>query len=310
MTEVAFTVTADDVGERLDVVIARHLDESRSRATARIERGEVTVGGRPAVKSYRVEDEDRIEVAPPPPVPTGADGVAVPPVRYEDEHLLVLSKPAGLVVHPGPGHPSGTLVQALVEAGYALSELADEGRPGIVHRLDRNTSGLLVVAKSDPAYLGLVGALKRRAVSRRYLAVVEGMPEAERGRVDAPIGRDPNDRKRFAVVADGKPAVTHWEVLGSGRVGDVALALARCTLETGRTHQIRVHLSYAGHPVIGDQRYGARRDVAEQLDLRRPFLHAAQLAFDHPITGEPVELSEPLPPHLREVLNRAGIEPG
>ena len=307
--------TPDDAGQRLDVVVAAHLDESRSKASARIERGEVTVNGRSATKSYRVERGDRFEVAPPPPVEAGAAGVPVPPIRYEDEHLLVVSKSAGLVVHPGTGNTAGTLVQALEEAGYELSQLADEGRAGIVHRLDRDTSGLLVVAKSDAAYLGLVSALKRRAVTRRYLALVEGVPDAERGRVDAPIGRDPRDRKRFAAIAGGKRAVTHWEVLGTGRVHEIAgnagrLSLLRCTLETGRTHQIRVHLSYANHPVVADRTYGARRDIAQRLELRRPFLHAAQLAFDHPITGEPVELSEPLPPQLREALTRAGIEPG
>ncbi|HEX9765818.1 MAG TPA: RluA family pseudouridine synthase [Nitriliruptorales bacterium] len=310
-----FEAAAAEVGQRLDVVVATRLDESRSRAAARIDRGEVRINRRAATKSHRIEAGDHVEVASPPIAESGAAGVPVPPIRYEDEHLLVVSKPPGLVVHPGTGNRSGTLVQALQEAGYELSGLADEGRPGIVHRLDRDTSGLLVIAKSDAAYLGLVGAMRRRAVTRRYLAVVEGVPDAVRGRVDAPIARDPRERKRYAVVAGGRPAITHWEVLGAGRLDAIAgnagrVSLLRCELETGRTHQIRVHLSYAGHAVVGDRTYGARRDIAEQLGLSRPFLHAAQLAFDHPVTGEPIEFTEPLPMELREALARAGIEPG
>ncbi|MDP9022095.1 MAG: RluA family pseudouridine synthase, partial [Actinomycetota bacterium] len=207
-----FRAAPEDAGHRLDVALAGWMGEPRSRAAARIERGEVTVDGDIAAKSLRLAGDETVEVAAPPEPPRGAAGVPPPPVRWEDEHLLVVAKPAGLVVHPGTGRTAGTLVQALVAAGYPLARAGGEVRPGIVHRLDRDTSGLLVVAKTDVAYHGLVDALKRREVDRRYLALVEGIESVGSGRVDAPIGRDPRDRKRFAVTAAGRPAVTHWEV--------------------------------------------------------------------------------------------------
>lgn len=307
MSAARFVVAPQEAGERLDVVLARRLAEPRNRAAARIRRGEVTVGGRRPAKSLRLDEGDQVEVAAPAPAPTGADGRPPPPVRWEDEHLLVVAKPAGMVVHPGAGSRYGTLVQALAEGGYRLAPAGGRERPGIVHRLDRGTSGLLAVAKTDEAYHGLVRMLSRREVERGYLALVDGAPPAGRGRVEAPIGRHPRRRTRFAVVREGKPATTHWAVHATGSAGGAPVTLLECQLETGRTHQIRVHLAYAGHPVSGDRVYGADRTIAAALGIARPFLHAARLAFAHPVTGEPVEVTEPLTDDLRSSADRAGV---
>jgi 23S rRNA pseudouridine1911/1915/1917 synthase len=223
-------------------------------------------------------------------------------VRYEDDRLLVVAKPAGLVVHPGPGHPTGTLVNALLgRAGTGLSAgggAAD--RPGIVHRLDKDTSGLLLVAKDDATHLALTRDLAAHRVERRYLALVQGRLPAETGTVDAPVGRHPRDRKRMAVVDGGRRAVTHWRVLETF----LATQLVEATLETGRTHQVRVHLASLRHPLVGDRTYGADPTLAARLGVARPFLHAWRLAFTHPATGQRVELTEPLPPDLQGVLDR------
>lgn len=304
-----FLAGPDDAGERLDVALSRWLAEPRNRTAARIDRGEVAVDGRPAKRSLRLEGGERVTVEAPPVEPSGAAGAVAPPIRYEDDHVLVVAKPAGTVVHPGVGNPAGTLVQALVEAGVRLAASGGATRPGVVHRLDRGTSGLLVLAKTDEAHAGLVAALKRRDVTRGYLALAEGELPARTGRVDAPIGRDPRDRKRFAAIADGKPSVTHWRVRTVGRGGDSPVSLLDLRLETGRTHQIRVHLSYAGHPVVGDRTYGASTAVAERLGLERPYLHAARLSFDHPVTGDRIDLAEPLPEDLVAAAEAAGLTP-
>lgn len=309
--QATFVVGEEEAGERLDVVLAERLAVSRSQAGRRLEAGEVEVDGQPAVKSLRVQAGQRVRVAmPASAAPTPAPDA--PPIRYEDEHLAVLSKPAGLVTHPGAGTPDGTLVQALQAAGVPLAPAGGAVRPGIVHRLDKDTSGLLVVAKTDVAFAGLVAALKEHRVERRYVAAVEGHLPTPRGRVDAPIGRDPGNRKRFACVPEGKRAVTHWEQLASAPVPeplDGEVSLVRCRLETGRTHQIRVHLAYAGHPVVGDRVYGARRDLHPRLGLDRFFLHAHELAFTHPVTGEDVAVTEPLPADLRDALEELGMRP-
>lgn len=302
-----FEVAAEDAGERLDVVVAGRLDLSRSQAASRIDEGLVTVDGATPARSHRVRRGQQVSVRAP-STPDPVPPPPVPPIRYEDDDLLVVSKPAGLVVHPGAGTPSGTLVDALRAAGVTLATAADPGRPGIVHRLDKDTSGLLVVAKTDRAYRGLVSALKARTVRRRYLALAEGRLPAAHGRVDAPLGRDPADRKRFAVVADGKRAVTHWEVVDTGRSGTEVVSLLRCRLETGRTHQIRVHLSEAGHPVVGDVTYGARPGLATTLGLERFFLHAVELGFTHPVTGVEVEVTEPLPRDLAVAATAVGVD--
>lgn len=308
----SFTVADDDDGKRIDVVVADRLGESRSAAAGRCGRGEVAVDGVVVSKSHRLAEGEEVTVAAAAEPETGAAGVPLPPIRYEDDHLLVVAKPAGLVVHPGAGHAAGTLVQVLAEAGIALAPTADERRPGIVHRLDRDTSGLLAVAKTREAFDGLVARLKARAVHRRYLAVVEAIPPAGRGRVEAPIGRDPRDRLRFACLPEGKPAETSWQVLDTGAAPGLAedrgrVSLLACRLSTGRTHQIRVHLSYAGCPVVGDRLYGARADVADALGAERFALHAAELGFEHPVTGEEIAVVEPLPDDLAGVVARAGM---
>jgi 23S rRNA pseudouridine1911/1915/1917 synthase len=308
---VRFEVTAAEAGERLDVVVAARLDVSRSRAVARLTAGEVRLDGAPGRKQDRVHAGQVVEVVAPVPV-TPPAAPPLPPIAYRDEHLLVVAKPAGLVVHPGHGHVGDTLVDALQAAGIPLAPSDDPTRPGIVHRLDRDTSGLLVVASSPAAHAGLVAALRRREVRRRYLALVAGVPREARGRIEAPIGRDPSDRTRFAVVADGREATTRYRVLATGQASGLspdasAVALLGCGLETGRTHQLRVHLTRLGTPIVGDAVYGPRPTLAAALGLTRPFLHAAALAFDHPVTGERVAVTRPLPDELVAALERAGV---
>jgi 23S rRNA pseudouridine1911/1915/1917 synthase len=306
------SVVGDDhAGVRLDAALAELLGCSRSRAAARIDAGLVRLDGATAVRSARLRAGQRLEVddvpveasAPPPPLPD---------VRYRDEHLLVVAKPPDLVVHPGHGRPDGTLVDALRAADVPLADVGDPARPGIVHRLDRDTSGLLVVASTAAAHAGLVAALAERRVTRRYVGLVAGVPAAPRGRIEAPIGRDPRERTRFAVVTDGREAVTRYATEASGEVpglppGRREVSVLRCRLETGRTHQIRVHLTTLGHPLVGDRVYGPRGDLAAALGLTRPALHAGRLAFTHPVTGAEVDVVEPLPDDLAAALERAGL---
>jgi 23S rRNA pseudouridine1911/1915/1917 synthase len=254
------------------------------------------VDGQARSKSHKLAGGEEIAVEPPAPV-ADEPPVAQPELTivYEDEHLLVVDKPAGVVVHPAPGHAGGTLAQALAAAG---AEGGEEDRPGIVHRIDRDTSGLLVVARSEEAYERLQRLVKRHEVTREYLALVVGRPRSRRGTIDAPIGRDRHDRLRHSLDTDSpRPAVTHFEL-------EELLpqhALLRVRLETGRTHQIRVHLAAIDLPVAGDPSYGVRGD----LDLERQFLHAARLAFAHPVTGVEVDVSSPLPPDLAGALAAA-----
>ncbi|GGI04357.1 RluA family pseudouridine synthase [Egicoccus halophilus] len=295
-------------GERLDVVVAELFEISRSRAAARIVGGEVQLDGRPVSKQQRVRAGQAVRFTATATAPPGVPAPPLPPVRFEDDHLIVLVKPAGLVVHPGHGQPDGTLVDALAAAGVALAPAGGKGRPGIVHRLDRDTSGLLMVAKTDAAHAGLVEALQQRRVARRYLALVEGVPQAPRGRIEGALGRDPGDRTRFTVRDDGKAAVTRYRVLDQAPVGEGrSVALLACALETGRTHQIRVHLSALGHPLLADPTYRASASLAASLDVPRVALHAGRLALVHPVTGETVEVTEPLPDDLDVVLARAGL---
>lgn len=300
----------DDLdGQRVDVALGRLLGLSRSQAARVLRDGEVTVDGRPARASGRVRAGDVLTVVLPDAAEEAVPAPALPPIRWQDDDLLVLAKPPGLVVHPGAGNPSGTLVDALAAAGVPLAPRGGQGRPGIVHRLDRDTSGLMVVASTDRAHEGLVSALRRREVQRRYLALAGGRLPSRTGRVDAPIGRDPRDRQRFAAVEDGKPAVTHWEVRAEREVDDRPCTLLTCRLESGRTHQIRVHLAFAGAPVVGDGRYGGAGTLADRLGLDRPFLHASHLAFEHPVTGEHVEVEEPVPDDLARAARAAGLPP-
>ena len=295
---------AEAAGRRLDEVVAELAGTSRAQAARWAADGLVEVDGRPRAKSHRLSGGERLAWAPPPAPPAGAPLAEDRPlaVRYEDERLLVVAKPAGLVVHPGPGHPTGTLVNALL--GRPQTSLSGGGgaadRPGIVHRLDKDTSGLLLVAKDDGAHLALARELAAHRVERRYLALVQGRLPAETGTVDAPIGRHPRDRKRMAVVPGGRRAVTSWRVLETFP----AVQLAEASLETGRTHQVRVHLASLRHPLVGDRTYGADPALGARLGVARPFLHAWRLAFAHPTDGHRVELTEPLPPDLQVVLDR------
>jgi 23S rRNA pseudouridine1911/1915/1917 synthase len=292
-------------GRRLDEVLATLAGTSRAQAARWATQGLVEVDGRPRPKAHRLRGGERLAWTPPAAPPAGGPVAEDRPlaVRYEDDRLLVVAKPAGLVVHPGPGHPTGTLVNALL--GRAQTGLSAGGgaadRPGIVHRLDKDTSGLLLVAKDDATHLALTRQLAAHRVERRYLALVQGRLPGETGTVDAAVGRHPRDRKRMAVVGSGgRRAVTHWRVLETFP----AVQLVEATLETGRTHQVRVHLASLRHPLVGDRTYGADPTLAARLGVGRPFLHAWRLAFTHPATGARIELTEPLPPDLQAVLDR------
>jgi 23S rRNA pseudouridine1911/1915/1917 synthase len=289
---------ADCDGERLDRFVARALPElTRSRARRLIDEGFVTVDGRlPAKAGVALASGQRVRVTIPPPEPATLEPEAVPlRVVYEDDDLLVVDKPPGMAVHPAPGHSSGTLVHAVLAHCPSLSTVGGEGRPGIVHRLDKDTSGLIIVAKNDAAHLSLARQLKERRVEKTYIALVEGRLNQRDGVIDAPIGRHPARRKKMAVVEGGREARTRYRVVReiAGR------SLVEVRPETGRTHQIRVHLAAIGHPVVGDPVYGRGRPVGP---LRRQFLHAARLAFLHPRTGERLELEAPLPDDLAQAL--------
>jgi 23S rRNA pseudouridine1911/1915/1917 synthase len=292
-------------GERLDRVVALVLGVSRSRSAELIAAGAVRVDGRVETsRSSRLETGQVLEVEasqPPGPAVVADPGVAFE-VVHADEAVVVVDKPAGLVVHPGAGQPTGTLVHGLLARFPEIAGVGEPERPGLVHRLDRDTSGLLVVARSPSAHAGLVAQLGARRVDRRYLALVWGAVEPATGAVDAPIGRSTRDPTRMAVTAGGREARTRYR-LEQGFTEPAPVSLLTCTLETGRTHQIRVHLSAIGHPVVGDGRYGgARHGVA----IGRPFLHAVHLGFAHPDTGRPMTFDSPLPPELQAVLDRLG----
>jgi 23S rRNA pseudouridine1911/1915/1917 synthase len=293
---------AASAGRRLDEVVAALAGVSRAAAARWAEDGRVLVDGRPRAKSHRLRGGEDLAWEPPPAAPAGPPAPEARPlaVRYEDGRLLVVAKPAGLVVHPAPGHPTGTLVNALLGREGGLSSAGGQDRPGIVHRLDKDTSGLLLVAKDDSTHQALARELAARRIERRYLALAQGHLPAEAGTVDAPIGRHPRDRKRMAVVPDGRRAVTHWRVRERLPGAD----LVEAGLETGRTHQVRVHLAHLRHPLAGDRTYGADPRLAARLGLDRPFLHAWRLAFDHPADGRRIELTEPLPEELEAVLQR------
>ena len=286
-------VPLEAAGERLDTFLARPL-RSRSRAQRLIAAGRVLVDGKAVMKRQPVRAGARITVDEREDAPAAAAGgeQAAFGVAYEDEHLIVVDKPAGVVVHPARGHREGTLAQAL--AGRAAGG-EETWRAGIVHRLDRDTSGLLVVAKSHEVHRGLKAQLAARTMQREYLALVDGRPPARTGTIEAPIGRDRRVRTLMSTNTDApKPAITHFEIERT-----LARAtLLRVRLQTGRTHQIRVHLQAIGHPVCGDPEYGS----PGAYGLRRQFLHAARLAFEHPVTGEPVDISSPLPPDLSDAL--------
>ena len=293
---VSEVVVGDEAaGTRLDVFLAGPLG-SRARAQSLIEAGRVRVDGQVRPKRHLVRTGERVEVEHGPPADAGQVREVPYEIAYEDEHLLVVDKPAGVVVHPARGHWTGTLAQALAGRGAGGGEEA--WRAGIVHRLDRDTSGLLVVAKSDEVHRALKALIASRGLRREYLALVDGHPSARSGTIDAPIGRHRRDRVLMSIDGDQpREARTHFEI---ERLLPSA-ALLRVVLETGRTHQIRVHMAAIGHPVCGDKQYG----MADRFGLGRQFLHAARLRFEHPVAGTPVDVSSPLPADLATALERA-----
>lgn len=292
------TVPPEAAGQRLDVYAAALPGiVSRSMAQRLIEGGELTVDGRSARPSLRLAGGERIAYTVLPPEPAAAEPEAIPlDILYEDADLLVVNKPRGMVVHPAVGNRRGTLVNAVLAHAGELSGIGGVARPGIVHRLDKDTSGVMVIAKNDFAHLGLAAQFKVHSLDRRYLALVKGRLPAVEGTVEGNIGRHPTQRKKMAVVAGGgKPAVTHWRVLEEFP----GYTLLEARLETGRTHQIRVHLSHLGHPVAGDPVYGGK---AGELGLKGQALHAAVLGFRHPRTGEALSFRTDPPPDFQAAL--------
>ena len=298
------TLTAGPDGPaRLDAFLAARAPElTRSAAARLIEEGRVLVNGRPAAKSLKLAGGETVLVSLPEPEPTAAQPQDIPlDVVYEDEDVIVVNKPKGLVVHPAPGHPDGTLVNALLHhCGGSLSGVGGVLRPGIVHRIDRDTSGLIAAAKNDFAHQRLAAQLQDHTLARTYECIVVGNLREDSGTVDAPIGRCPADRKKMAVVPGGRPAVTHWEVIARYP----GFTHVRCRLETGRTHQIRVHMAHIGHPILGDTVYGAKKPVP---GLTGQCLHAVALQFIHPRSGALVSLTCPLPPEFEQALRARRI---
>lgn len=306
-------VRGDEAGLRLDVLLG-HLDVLPSRAAAQklLSGGFVRVNGDIAAKRHIARAGERVEVFVPEAEAARLEPEDIPlDIRFEDAHLIVLSKPAGLVVHPARGHSTGTLVHALLGHTLDLGMQAGEERPGIVHRLDKDTSGLMMVAKDDKTQIALSEALKIRSIERRYVALVHGYIAPDTGIIDAPLARHPKDRMRMAVSdhPDAKQSVTTFRVLERFAAGshDDGYTLVECKLYTGRTHQIRVHMHYIRHPVVGDPLYGRSHPKAD-LGLDRQFLHAYRIAFDHPRTGERIDLTDAMPVELAARLRALGPE--
>ena len=296
------TLTAEAGGERLDAFLAGRVEDlTRSAAQKLLEKGAVTIAGRPAKKNEKTTPGMTVEIELPDPEPIDVLPQNIPlDVVYEDADVIVINKPVGLVVHPAPGHPDGTLVNALLyHCGDSLSGINGQLRPGIVHRIDRDTSGLIIAAKNDKAHLALAEQLQDHSLARVYEAVVHGNFREDEGTVDAPIGRHPIDRKKMAIDRkDGRRAVTHWTVLGRYN----GFTHIQCRLETGRTHQIRVHMASLGHPLVGDPVYGGNRKSLP--GLAGQCLHARKLRFVHPSTRELVEVECPLPDWFERVLRQ------
>jgi 23S rRNA pseudouridine1911/1915/1917 synthase len=290
-------VNTDETGARLDMFLAGRFEQyTRSRIKNLIDEGKATVNGKTAKAGLKLAAGDAVELDVPELAAVDTQPEEIPlNIIYEDSSLLVINKPRGMVVHPAAGNKNGTLVNALLNHCTDLSGIAGELKPGIVHRLDKDTTGLLVVAKNDRAHLSLSKQIGEKSAKRIYLALVEGNITQDQGRVDAPLGRSLSDRKKIAVVEDGRQAATEYFVLErfSG------ITLVECHLETGRTHQIRVHMRHIGHPVVGDLTYGARR---QRYTLVGQLLHAARLEFTHPETGERMKFEAPLPDDFAKVL--------
>lgn len=308
----SFVAQPDDAGRRLDIAIASRVDRSRTACAEIIKRGLVRVNGRPAKPAHVVGEGERIDVDLPPAIDPSALPESIPiRIVYDDPDLCVVDKPAGIATHPAPGSPSGTLVNALLAALGPLPAINGVRRPGIVHRLDKDTSGLIVVAKSDLAMRGLSRAIAERRVQRTYDAIVWGRPPSSSGTIDAPIGRDPAVRTKFAVRADGRRAVTHYSVKERFTIDNpevhrrgtatLDLSLLELNLESGRTHQIRVHCAAIGHPIVGDPLYGASRP---KLGAQRQMLHAVRLRFVHPVRGDEVEFQSAWPEDLAALVDR------
>ena len=300
MEPILLQTSEEDRGTRLDAFLARSLEElTRSAAAKAVEEGRVLVNGKAPSKSLKLTGNETIEFTPEEPAPIDAVPQDIPlTVVYEDDDVIVVNKPSGLVVHPAPGHPDGTLVNALLfHCGASLSGVGGALRPGIVHRIDRDTSGLIIAAKNDYAHQFLSAQLADHTLARTYECIVVGNLREDRGTVDAPIARDSRDRKRMAVVPGGRRAVTHWTVLARYP----GYTHVQCRLETGRTHQIRVHMAYLGHPILGDTVYGAKKPVP---GLTGQCLHAVGLQFIHPRTKELVSLTCPLPGEFTAALRK------
>jgi 23S rRNA pseudouridine1911/1915/1917 synthase len=296
-------VNEADAGQRLDALVAERLpDLSRTFVKELIVRGKITVGGEPKKGSYRVKVEDRVAADVPEPEPVDIKAEDIPlAVLYEDEDIVVINKPQGMVVHPAHGHYEGTMVNALLAQVDDLSGINGELRPGIVHRLDKDTSGVLVVAKNDVAHRRLSELIKDHDFKREYRALVHGIISENLGTVDAPIGRDPKDRKKMAVVKNGRPAVTKYEVIKRYK----NYTYLNIELETGRTHQIRVHMTFIGHPVVGDPAYGIRK---RHFDTEGQVLHAYKLGFIHPMKGTYMEFTAPVPDYFEKILEKLNQE--
>ena len=299
----------NDVGKRLDVYVAERGGITRSASAKLTERGAVKVNGVKMPKNYRLREGDTVDIDFPEPVPDRAEPENIPlDIVYEDDYLLIVNKPKGMVVHPAAGNPTGTLVNALLyHCGTSLSGINGVIRPGIVHRIDKDTSGLLAVAKTDAAHVSLAEQISSHSFGRRYEAIINGHLRDESGTVDAPIGRHPVDRKKMAIVKGGKPAVTHYSVVSHLEKADhIALQL-----ETGRTHQIRVHMASLGHPLLGDTVYGggkSRFEVTHASLLSGQCLHAKTISFVHPITGKLMKFDSALPEYFTECLRLLGGE--
>jgi len=292
-------------GLRVDVAVARMFGLSRTAAADLVDSGAVVVDGRPVRKSDRVGSGGWLEVALP-GTPPALPPEPVPGLRvvYEDDDIVVVDKPAGVAAHPSPGWTGPTVIGGLAAAGHAIATSGAAERQGVVHRLDVGTTGLMVVAKSESAYSVLKQAFRDRTVDKTYSALVQGHPDPTKGTIDAPIDRHPTHDYKWAVVGEGKPSVTHYETVEAYR----AASLLRVTLETGRTHQIRVHMSAVRHPCVGDLTYGADPTLAQRLGLTRQWLHASQLAFAHPADGRPMEIRSDPPADLQRALDLLAAE--
>src|SRR6478752_4963768 len=306
-------LTPEHSGWRLDRALADALPAlSRERLKVLIKSGALERAGS-AVRdpAFKVTGDEAFRLAVPAATPAHNEAQEIPlPIVYEDEHLLVIDKPAGLVVHPAAGNFDGTLVNALLHhCGNSLSGIGGVARPGIVHRIDKDTSGLLVVAKTDVAHEGLAKQFAAHSIDRRYLAIVNGVPKAHEGKVDAPLARSAANRKKIAIVegSRGKRAVTHWKLLEV--LNDAALV--ECRLETGRTHQVRVHMASIGHPLVGDQVYGrsgkTHGKILKDLQFHRQALHATELGFTHPVTKHRLSFTSPMPPDMQELMRALGV---